>query len=102
MGSGLVLLVIAGVGDEAVFLYPPEVDLINDVLSGEGTQSLLFQPLKGNFICGRMNLSIDFVTPGQSLAVQICEGDVLDHHHKIIPHKLNCPRYGRQRMGLNP
>ena len=56
-------VLISGVGDEAVFLYPPKVDPVDDVLSGEGAQPLLFQPLKRNLVRGGMNFAIDLITP---------------------------------------
>ncbi len=72
-------------------MYPPEVDLVDDVLTGKRTQPLFFQPLKGNFVGGGMDFAIDLITPGQGLSIQVCQGVVLDPHHEIVPHKLHRP-----------
>lgn len=40
-------VLIAGVGDEAVFLYPPQVDFVDDVLTGKRVQALFFSRSKG-------------------------------------------------------
>ena len=50
-------------------MCPPEVDLVNDVLSGKRTQPLFFQLLKGDLVGGGVYLAVDLVTPGQSLSV---------------------------------
>ena len=56
-------VLISGVRDEAVFLYSSQVDLVDDMLSGEGAQPLLFQPLKGNLVGGGMNFAMPFRSP---------------------------------------
>ena len=86
-------VLIAGVGDEAVFLYPPQVDLIDDVLPRKGVQPLFLQPLKGNLVGGGVYVPVDFIASGQRLSIQICQAVVLDPHHEIIPHKLHRPLY---------
>ena len=73
------------------FLYPPKVDLVDDVLTGKRAQALFFQPLKGNLVGGGVYLAVDLVAPGQSLSVQVRQAVVLDPHHEIISYKLNRP-----------
>ena len=53
-------------------MYPPQVDFIDDVLTGERIEALSFQPVKGDLIGGGVNLAIDLVAPGQSLSVEVC------------------------------
>ena len=64
-------VLIPGVGDEAVFLYPPQVNFVDDVLAGEGAQTLLFQPLKGNLVGSGVDIPVDLIAPGQGLSIQI-------------------------------
>nr|WP_325307947.1 hypothetical protein [uncultured Oscillibacter sp.] len=64
-------VLIPGVGDEAVFLYPPEIDLVDDVLTGKRTQPLFLQPLKGDLVGSGVDLPVDLITPGQGLSIQI-------------------------------
>ena len=91
-------------------MYPPEVDLVDNVLTGKRTQSLFFQPLKGNFVGGGVDFPIDLIAPGQGLSVQVRQTVVLDPHHKIISHKLHRPLHfsfrlatvGAAQDGLEP
>ena len=80
------------------FLYPPEVDLVDNVLTGKRTQSLFFQPLKGNFVGGGVDFPIDLIAPGQGLSVQVRQTVVLDPHHKIISDKLHRPLHFSFRL----
>ena len=77
-------VLIAGVRDEAVFLYSPQVDFVDNVLAGERAQSFFFQPLKGNFVGGGVYFPVHLVAPGQGLSVQVRQAVVLDPHHEII------------------
>ena len=81
-------------------MYPPQVDLVDDVLTGKRAQPLLFQPLKRNLVRGGMNFAIDLVAPGQGLSVQVRQAVVLDPHHEIISYKLNRPFHFP--LGLTP
>ena len=72
-------------------MYPPQIDLIDDIFTLKRAQSLLSQPLKGDLIGRGMDVPIDLVAPSQGLSIQIRQTVVLDSNHEIIPHKLYCP-----------
>ena len=83
---------------EAVFLYPPQIDLVDDVLTGERAQALFFQPLKGNLVGCSVYVPVGLIAPGQGLSIQIRQAVVLDPHHEIVPHELHRPRHRSLRL----
>ena len=69
-------------------MYPAQIDLVDDVLTFQRAQSLFFQLLEGDLVGCGVNLAIDFVAPGQSLSVEVCQRVLLNPNHEIILYKL--------------